>query len=214
MELFSYRLEHLLPFSREVYFRLFTLHNEALWPAHVAAIIFVGLIAWRVVRGDGRTVSALLALIWVFVGWTFFFERYESLLWAAPQIGIGFFVQGALFGAAAIGNWLDLDDTGGLRGVGLAVAIASVVAMPFLGPLAGRAWSGVELFGIAPDPTVVGTLGLLLAVRSRRWPFFVIPLLWCVFTGATAVAMGYWLGLVTPAAGAVVLVLSILQKRK
>jgi hypothetical protein len=37
-----------------------------------------------------------------------------------------------------------------------------------------------------PDPTVLGTIGLLLLARGRfRGPLLVIPLLWCLLSGAT-----------------------------
>lgn len=50
-----------------------------------------------------------------------------------------------------------------------------------------------EIFGIAPDPTALGTLGLLVlaegAPRTRR-ALLVAPLLWCLLSGATLLAMG------------------------
>jgi hypothetical protein len=62
-----------------------------------------------------------------------------------------------------------------------------------LGPAVGRGWTQAEVFGIAPDPTVLGTLGVLLTANgSRRVRLAVLaaPLLWCLVSGATLWAMG------------------------
>jgi len=58
------------------------------------------------------------------------------------------------------------------------------------------------VLGLAPDPTVLGTLGLLLLVSPYRaaagqgrhrvamaWLPWPIPLLWCALTGATLATM-------------------------
>ena len=65
-----------------------------------------------------------------------------------------------------------------------------LVVYPVLPPLFGRPWSGAEVFGIAPDPTAIATLGFLLAGRGRLLPVLVpIPLAWCLFSGLTLLTM-------------------------
>ena len=56
-------------------------------------------------------------------------------------------------------------------------------------PLFGRPWLQAEVFGVAPDPTVAATLGVLLAADRTRWELLVVPLLWCAIGGATLWAM-------------------------
>jgi len=50
-EWWTYRAEDFLLFSPRVYWRMFELHNAALWPLHVltlaAGLIIILLIAWR-----------------------------------------------------------------------------------------------------------------------------------------------------------------------
>ena len=50
-EWWTYRPEDFLLFSPRVYWRMFELHNAALWPLHVltlaAGLIIILLIAWR-----------------------------------------------------------------------------------------------------------------------------------------------------------------------
>ena len=43
---------------------------------------------------------------------------------------------------------------------------------------------------MAPDPTAVATLGVLLLASGRgRWSLLVVPVLWCAISGATLLAM-------------------------
>ena len=62
---------------------------------------------------------------------------------------------------------------------------------PLLAPLQGRGWATSEVFGIAPDPTAIATLGVLLLARGRLLPLLVpIPILWCLLSGMTLSTMG------------------------
>src|SRR6266852_5355053 len=75
--------------------------------------------------------------------------------------------------------------------VGVGLFLFSLAVYPLLAPLLGRGWRQAELFGVAPDPTVLATLGLLLmAEQSPRWWTLVVPLAWCLMTGALLWAMG------------------------
>jgi hypothetical protein len=66
----------------------------------------------------------------------------------------------------------------------------ALVVQPLIGPLLGRSWRQVEIFGVAPDPTAIATLGVLLLATGRvRWELMVLPLLWCAISGATLLSM-------------------------
>jgi hypothetical protein len=68
--------------------------------------------------------------------------------------------------------------------------LAVALLYPVLAPLAGRPWSAAEVIGIAPDPTAIATLALLLLARPRRQALlFPIPVLWCLASGLTLWAM-------------------------
>ena len=71
-------------------------------------------------------------------------------------------------------------------GSGLLLAAIGVVAYPLLPPLFGRPWTSAEVFGIAPDPTAIATLGVLLMARGRHVLLLLpIPLLWLLLSGLT-----------------------------
>src|SRR5262249_33995009 len=62
---------------------------------------------------------------------------------------------------------------------GLCIFVLALFAWPLVGRVLGRPWPQAEIFGIAPDPTVVATLGVLIAADRTHWELLLVPLLWC-----------------------------------
>ena len=197
-EWWTYTLTDFLLFSPRTYYRLIERHNLALWPAQLLAVAIGAVIAILLLRptpGRGRVVAGLLAGLWAWVGWTFVAGRYATINWAASYLAWLFAAEALLLG------WLGVTaaglrlawrrDAAGLAGV--ALFVASVALYALLAPALGRGWTQSEVFGIAPDPTVLGTLGLLLLVEGSprsRWTLMALPLLCCLLSGATLWAMG------------------------
>lgn len=198
----TYTPGDLLMFSPETYFRLYELYNADLWPAQVlvlALTVKLVMLTDRPSAAGSRWTGLLLALAWGVIAWFFFLERYADINLAAPWFAAGFFVQAALWaGAAVLGRPRYAWAEGALGRAGLALLGYAVVVHPLLGPLAGREWQGVELFGLAPDPTALGTLGLLLTARRSPWWLWPLPLAWCAVIGLTHLVMAVPLGLATP----------------
>jgi hypothetical protein len=92
---------------------------------------------------------------------------------------------------------------------GMAIYAFALLVQPLIGPLLGRGWESAEIFGLAPDPTAVGTLGLLVAAERVRWWLLTIPALWCAVTGLTLWTMGAPDAFVSPLAGAITLGLAV-----
>ncbi len=200
-------------FSRETYYRLFELYNRGLWPAQILTLTAGVAIATLMVRGArwrGRVIAALLALVWLIIAWGYFIDRYATINLAAPYFAWGFVIQAVLL--VVVGIILARITFDGVKTptatAGIALFLFALVIQPLIGPLAGREWSGMELFGSAPDPTVVGTLGVLLAADRIRWEFFVIPVLWCAITGATLWIMKSPEAFLMPLAGLLALILA------
>jgi hypothetical protein len=97
---------------------------------------------------------------------------------------------------------------------GLAVAAAGVLVYPLVSVALGRGMATAEVFGMAPDPTVLATLGVLvLASPATRVALLPIPLAWCALTGATLWTMGspeWWL---LPAVAALAIAAALRQRR-
>lgn len=213
-EWWTYRLSDILPFSPQTYFRLFELHNEAVWPAQLLALAGgAAILVLMLVRASwsGRAVALLLATAWGFVAWSYLGTRYAALNRAAIYFAWAFAAQALLLAVSgALAGRLSL--TAPLSPVaraGLGIVLFALLVQPLIGPAFGRNWSGVELFGIAPDPTVLATLGVLLAADRVRAELLVIPLLWCGITGTVLYGLSAPEASLMPTAGLAALGLAL-----
>ncbi len=141
-----------------------------------------GLDRWR-----GRAIAAILAGCWLWIAIAFHATRYKTLTWTAGYFAWGFALEAALLIWTGVIRGLAFER----RPAGLAIFLFALLAQPLIGLLLGREWRQVEIFGVAPDPTAVATLGILLLVTGRvRWELIAVPVLWCGISGATLLAMG------------------------
>jgi hypothetical protein len=188
-EWWTYSLSSFLLFSPRTYYRLFELYNLAVWPLQIVALAlgFVILVLiWRAPVWSGRAVATILVACWLFVAWAYLLERYDSINWIARYFAIGFAVQAALLIWTGIIRDRLRFDLGGISGrFGLTILLYVLVIYPLIPWLAGRPWTQAEIFGLAPDPTAIATLGILLATDRPRWRLLVLPLLWCMISGLT-----------------------------
>lgn len=215
-EWWTYRLESFLLFSPRVYWRMFELHNAALWPLQLvtlAAGLVIALLVLRRPPGHGAWIAVGLAALWASIGWSFLWHRYAGINWAIANVAPAFGLQALLLAAAGATGGLAVDRRDVAGRLGLLLAAAGLLAYPPLPPLVGRSWAGAEVFGIAPDPTAVATLGLLSAASGRWVPLLVpIPLLWLLASGLTLRTMGEAQALVPLAAAGTAVVLMILRR--
>jgi hypothetical protein len=219
-EWWSYTLSDFLLFSPRTYYRLLERHNEAVWPAQIftlgTGLVILGLLL-RADARQGRVVSAISAILWGWIAWAFFWRRYSTINWAATYLVPLFALEALLL------VWIGL-----IRGrltfivtrdaaaiLGSALFILALLLYPTIAPLAGRGWHQAEIFGIAPDPTVIATLGLLLlAPGRRRWELLAVPVLWCVISGTTLWALGSPEAWVPPLAAVLALAASSWKQSK
>ena len=205
-EWWTYRPSDFLLFSARTYYRLFELYNAEVWPGHLLTL-GLGLALWvALLQGRAwapRAACLLLALAWLWVAWAFHRQRYASINWVATWFAAAFALEAVLLLSCAVfgAGTRAAAAQGRKRSIGLAVFAFALLAQPVIGPLLGRPWQQAEVFGLAPDPTALGTLGLLLllqprstsgAARPRRWLtvlLWPIPLLWCAVSGATLATM-------------------------
>lgn len=196
MDLWSYGLADLVPFSRETYLRLFERYQVGVWPASLVGWL-LGLATLVALRRPGqagaRVALLIVAAAWLWVGLVFQMRWFAPLTWAGRYLGIAFVLQGALLGLAIGAGTIRRPSVraGWDYGAGLLLLGLGVLIQPALGLLAGHPWEGLETFGTAPDPTVVATLGLLLMLHHPwRWLLAAIPILWCLVSGAMLSVLG------------------------
>lgn len=185
----NYRPRDLLMFSAETYLRLLERLNQAAWPAQwLLPLLIVGLVALALGRHrwQHRLAAGLLSLALALVAWRFF-GLYAEINFAAPWLAALFVIPSlALAAMAIVGPGLALDRR--VRGwwSGVVLLAWGLVLHPLALLAGGRSAAGAELFGLAPDPTAIATLGLLLMSRiPRRGWLMIPPLAWCVVSGLT-----------------------------
>ena len=190
-------LEDLLLFEPRVYWRLFALENEAVWPALPVLLAAGALLVLCLLRGwrpSWRWLGPVLGAAWLWAGWQFVALRYGTINWAAPTFAWGFYAEAALLAALGLSGRLSFAASGIRSQAGIVLLAAAFLGWPLLAPLDGRSWHEAEVFAIAPDPTAAATLALLALAERSRWTALlcVAPALWLAVSVLTLVTMGVW----------------------
>ncbi len=144
-----------------------------------------------------RGAALCLAGCWVAVAWSFLLERFAPINWIAAHFAAAFALQAAGLLALAAAGRVCGEDRHARRLAGTALGLWALLGHPLLAAAFGRAWQQAEVFGLAPDPTAIGTLAFLLlakadAPRTRRLlrTLWIVPLGWCAVSAATLATMG------------------------
>ena len=219
-EWWTYRLSSFLLFSPRTYFRLHELYNVEIWPLQiVAAVLGVTILALfrRHGTGPGRAIALILAACWLWVAVAFHLLRYATINWAATYFAAAFGLQALLLlWTGTLRGRLPTQAAGPLRWrTGFWLFLFALIAQPALGLAAGRRAVEVEWFGVAPDPTTIATLGVLLLASDRvPWGAMIVPLAWCAVSGAFAIAMHSPDAPVMPIAGLIATSAAIASRRR
>jgi hypothetical protein len=218
-ECWTYSLSDFLLFSPRTYYRLFELYNAAIWPAQIVALVLGVAILVLLLRGEawrGRAIAAILAAGWLWVAWFYLLQHYDSINWAAQYFAIGFALEALLLlWTGVVRDRLHFRPAASAAGAaGLGLVLFALAVHPMIATLLiGRPWTQAELFGVAPDPTVLATLGVLAAASRTHWLLLVLPIGWCAISGATLWTMQSADWPVLPVAAAAVLAVRMLVGR-
>lgn len=219
-EWWTYRISSFLLFSPRTYYRLFEIYNAAIWPAQIAVILLglaIPVLVLRCAAARGRSIAGILAACWLFIAIAFHAHRYATINFAAVYFAWAFGLEAALLiWIGVVRDRLQFERPRDLTGwVGLGMYVFALLAEPLVGPVLGREWRGVEIFGVAPDPTAIATLGILLLARGRgRWLLMVIPVIWCATTGVFLTAMQAPDAWIAPVAASLAVVIATWQTRR
>ncbi|GAB2176028.1 DUF6064 family protein [Dongia sp. agr-C8] len=190
-EWWTYAPEDFLLFSPRSYWRMFALQNEAYWPLPVVTLALGGIVTFLAARGGPHAIrgaSLILALAWGFVGYAFLWHRYASINWAIAYVVPAFALEAILLPLIVFCAPVAVRPRGIIAWVGYLLLAFATVGVPLLH---GRDRATSEIFGIAPDPTVIATLGFLIVLRGPWvWLLYPIPILWCLLSGVTLRTMG------------------------
>jgi hypothetical protein len=173
----------------------------AVWPAQIAlyaaAAVCIGLIVRRS-GGANQFVSALLALLWAWLG-AVVVPRASMLSGTLALLAMSLsLVQAVLiFRAGVLERRLTFrppDD--GASMIGTTLLLYALTLHPMIAAALGRQFPDVPTFGIAV-PTTVFTLGLLLwAERPIPRRLLVVPAISAVTSGIVALRFAMWEDLV------------------
>jgi hypothetical protein len=195
----------MLPFTAETLFASLGQYQRGLWPLPPLALLLglaAVLLALRPMHHGDRLIGGLLAAAWLWIGIGYHLLHLARLDFAAPLYGILFLLEGGLLLWSTIRGRLAFRFRGGLVGwVGLALAMLAL-AWPLLDRLAGLNWQAERVALLAPVPTTILTLALLLLVAGRTpLRLALVPLLWTLIAGATAWILWIPQDLVLPLVG-------------
>jgi len=185
----------MFPFDVEVLDSSYALYNAAVWPAQAVALALALIAVWLSVwprRGAGRAVGVLLAAGWLWCGLVFFPRYLAQLDFMAPVYGWAFVAQAGLLLWALV--WRPPRPPAPARAAGvagLALAFLAVCGLPLVSGFGEAGFAAARVVGIAPGPTVIFTLALLLLAEGRVPRLLaIVPLLWCGVAAVTGWALG------------------------
>ena len=209
----SYRPSDLLMFSPAIYWRLFESLNRQAWPVGVALWVAGVSIGWwwatrmptdrarDAILSHTRSAQAatmLMVLAWLWVAWAFFWQRFAPINTAAEAFASVFLLQAFGLGLLALSPGLRWATALKVRTrTGLALGVWALIGHPALAWVFGRPGIQAEWLGLAPDPTAIGALALLLLLDAPRpWSralwraLWIFPLVWCAVTSLTLWTLG------------------------
>jgi len=197
-EWWTYRPADFLMFSPRVYARLFEAVNETWWPLHLL-LLPAGLLGlWALARGRAPLALALgCGAAWLLCSTVFVQARYEPINWAAGYLVPLLWALAVLLPVLAWRTRHRAAVHGAARRVACVLAAWALLLHPLLAPLAGRGWAQAEVLGLAPDPTAIATLALLLVLpphpgragRAAALLAWLLVLAWCAFSAFMLAAM-------------------------
>lgn len=168
-------------------------------------------------RFGGHVSGLALAAAWAWTGAVFHLQHFAAINFMAPVYGWVFMGQSLLFAwsGAVRGRLTPRLDGSTVGWAGVALAAYAVVGDPALAVMTGEGLARAEVVGLAPGPTALFTLGLLLLADGRA-PLHLaaVPVLWTLIAGATACALGMVEDLTLPLLGLGSLALILWKNRQ
>ena len=148
------------------------------------------ILALRDSKLSSRVASGILALFWIWMG-TFYHIIHFSVINSAAWIfgifyilqGLLFIIFGVIFGKLAFRFTLKP-----LPIIGAFFILYAMVVYPLLGISFGHNYPRAPMFGVAPCPTTIFTLGILMwTTKSVPGYLLAIPFLWSIIGMSAAV---------------------------
>ena len=186
-----------MPFSADEFFSVFARYNQAIWPLQIAAYLagfaVVALLVRRT-RVSSSVLSVILGSMWAINGIGYHWLFFSQVNPAARVFGVLFLIEAILLAASTwiFSTPISFDIKADARSAfGLALIVFALVVYPIWGQLAGHPYPATPVFGVAPCPTAIFTIGVLLLGNWRvTRHLLVIPGIWTAVGGSAAFLLG------------------------
>jgi len=197
----------MLPFTRDQFYAVFALYNQATWPAPaLAGALGAFAVVWILRRRPSASLvaSGTLGAMWLWTGAVYHFLFFARIDWLAYLFGLAFLAQGGLFAyyglilrklQFGLPRWWDAL-------FGLLLIFYAAILYPVIGMKTGHSYPAMPIFGVAPCPVTIFTFGMLL-LTTAKFPrgLLWIPLGWSIIGGAAAILLDVAQDWALPAAG-------------
>jgi len=183
-----------LPFTEQQFLGVFKDFNEALWPLQLVLIALALAVAFGSFSSKGvaaTPVLVLLSAMWAINGVAYHIVSFRQINPPAMAFGILFLGQALLLAFVAKQKGSVSATANGRSKLGIAFVAYALAIYPILGSVNGHGYPYMPMLGVAPCPTTIFTLGVLLMVRPNisNW-LFAIPLVWSLIATAAAINLG------------------------
>ena len=162
----------MLPFSVEQFFALFERYNLAIWPAQLVAYVLAGFLVWSIAARrmmSWRVAAFTLGAFWLWNGLVYHLAFFTAINPAAYGFAALFVVQGVALISSGLqaGNTRIIVERDAWTAVAAGLILYAMVAYIIIGILVGHGWPRAPMFGVAPCPTTIFTLGVLILAKAH-----------------------------------------------
>jgi hypothetical protein len=205
-----------LPFTVDQFLAVFEQYNQTVWPFQILSnllAIFVIAFAVKRIPHTDKIISAILAILWLWIGVVYHLIFFSPINPAARAFGALNIVQGFVFlYYGVIKSRLVFQYRSDNYGMtGSLMILYALIIYPVLGYFLGHVYPKSPTFGL-PCPTTIFTFGMFLWTGTRVPKItIVIPLIWSFIGFSAAVTMGVYEDIGLLVAGVVGTVLVILR---
>lgn len=183
----------MLPFTTDAFFAVFEAYNRAIWPGQIPAYLLGAAVLIASVRGGrmaGPVAAGGLAVMWLVNGALYHLWQFSVINPLAYGFGALFLVQSVLFAVAARPGRFEFAGVHGAAGwLALVLIVYAAAIYPVIGWLMGHGYPRAPLLGVAPCPTTIFSLGILMLVRRPSWWLWPIPVAWALFGSTAAILL-------------------------
>ncbi|MCF7885163.1 MAG: DUF6064 family protein [Candidatus Marinimicrobia bacterium] len=188
-----------MPFNVEQFLEVIKNYNLAIGILPVVIAFSLGILAiWELVKKKkhaDKLINNILAVFWIWNGAVYHLGFFLKINPAARIFGILFIIQGLLF--LYYGNFTSKLQYTFRKGVYYTIAwvliVYAILIYNILSPFLGHVYPVAPLFGIAPCPTTIFTLGILIFTNEKMPKvILIVPFIWSLIGGSASILFGIY----------------------